>query len=105
MDLKTLLSDDWAQAALKELNAEQEAPETQAAIIAQLGENVYMRVTAEVVKLLPEEKRFEFAELMDSNQPKALYDFLYPYIPNLDLFVKEEMRKELDATKALMQAA
>ena len=103
MDIKDILKEDLTQNVIKEFGLEQESSEGQAYLIAKLGENIFGRVLLGVHEVLPEAKRPEFEALVEEGDPEKLHAFIYPYIPNFDLFVQQEARKEIDRTTELMQ--
>lgn len=105
MDIKDLLKDDLAQVVIREFGIESESDEAKAYLIGKLGENIMGRVMLGVHDVLPETKRKEFETLLESGNPAALEKFIYPYIPNFDLFVQEEAQKEISRTKEYMQKA
>ncbi len=103
MDIKDILNDETTQAVLREFSLEDASDDERARFLAGLGENIMGRIMIEVLKILPEPRRAEFDELMGGGDPEALEKFIYPYIPNFDLFVQQEARKEIDRTKEYMQ--
>lgn len=103
MDLKNILNDEMTRAVLRDFGLENASDEAKARLLAGLGENIMGRVMIEVLKVLPEARRPEFDELIGRGDPEALEKFIFPYIPNFDLFVQQEARKEVDRTKEYMR--
>ena len=103
MDIKDILNDEMTQAVLREFALENASEDERSRFLAGLGENIMGRIMIEVLKVLPEQRRAEFDELVGSGGPEALEKFIYPYIPNFDLFVQQEARKEIDRTKEYTQ--
>ncbi len=103
MDIKDILNDEMTQAVLREFALENASEDERSRFLAGLGENIMGRIMIEVLKVLPEQRRAEFDELVGSGDPEALEKFIYPYIPNFDLFVQQEARKEIDRTKEYTQ--
>lgn len=105
MNIKDILKEDLAQAVIKEFGLEGESDEAKAYLIAKLGENIMGRIVLSVHTVLPPKRRPEFEQLLEAGDPAALEKFIYPYIPNFDLFVQQEAQKEIARTKEYMQKA
>ena len=105
MDIKDMLKDDLAQQVIKDFGIENESDEAKAYLIAKLGENIMGRIILEVHNVLPPARRKEFAAHIEKGDPAALEKFIYPYIPNFDLFVQQEAQREMARTKEHMQKA
>lgn len=103
MDIKTILNDELSHEVLREFGLESASDEKKARFLEGLGENIMGRIMIEVLKVLPEARRAEFDELIGSGDPAALEKFIFPYIPNFDLFVQQEAKKEIDRTKEYMR--
>lgn len=103
MDIKDILNDEMTQEVLLEFGLENASDDAKARLLAGLGENIMGRIMIEVLKVLPEARRAEFDDLVGRGDPEALEKFIFPYIPNFDLFVQQEAKKEIDRTKEYMR--
>ncbi|MEK7628818.1 MAG: DUF5663 domain-containing protein [Patescibacteria group bacterium] len=102
MDINTILKEDMVQALLKEFRLENASSDTQAYFLSRMGQNIVNRLTLETLRVLPEDKRPAFDELVGKGDAEAIQKFIYPYIPNFDQFVQEEVRKEVARTKGFL---
>lgn len=100
--IKQLLGDDFAKALIRDLGLEHETPEAQAYLVSSLGQNVFERITLEVLNTLPETEYENFSALTKAGDMNALRTFLEKHIPNLDGFIQKTARAEYEATKALL---
>lgn len=103
MDQQSKTLEQLTEGLIEELGIQNESPEAQAYLMEKLGRNIFARITAEVLHIVPEEKHAEFQNLMGSGDMKALHDFLKPHIPNFDMLVQTEARKEIEQVKQFMQ--
>ena len=71
-------------------------------LIAKFGENLMLRLTTEILKILPEAKHEEFSSLIGGGDMQTIHDLVNPFIPNFDIFVQQETRKEIEAVKVEM---
>ena len=97
--IKEILSDDLTKQIIAELGLEAETPESQADIIAMIGENVLQRVVIEIAKELPEEARQGFEPFIGGGDIPGMREYLLPYIPDLDRFIQRHAAAEFEATK------
>jgi len=91
--------DELEELVAKELSIESFTEKEQSALIAKIGENIIKRVTLEILRVLPEDKQEEFGKLVGSGEFKDMDEFLKPYIPNLNDFVNNESKKEIEEFK------
>lgn len=95
-----LLSEEAAQAMLKELELLGMKTEVQAEALAMvsdmIGEAIYLAIGTN----LPESAREEYQELVGNGDTLALQKFLAPHIADLDAVIQEAARTELAAVKA-----
>lgn len=101
--LHELLNDDIAQSVILDFKLQDDTPEEQAEFISQLGENIMLRLTLEILKLLPESEHERFKEFIGSGDMPGLRTFLMPHILDLDRFFQHEVMKEYEATKTRMR--
>ncbi len=94
-----LLGEDFAQQVVRELGLTEYSPDAQAEFIESFGTNILLRVTLEIVNVLPEDVRAQFDSYIDSGDIVGLRQFLLPHIPDLDRFIQHEVTKEYEATK------
>lgn len=102
--IKQLLGDDFTKSLISDLGLQDDTPEAQAYLLAQLGENIFEQLTLELLSALPESEYEKFKSLTGSGDMQALRVFLEKHIPDLDRFIQEAAKKEYEATKALMDA-
>jgi hypothetical protein len=76
--------------------------ETRDGLVAEFGENVMMRLTTEILRVLPEEKHQEFVNLMENGNMQGIHDSITPHIPDFDSFVHKVTEDEIADTKAEM---
>ena len=100
-----MLGSDFAQTLVKEFGIEGESTETQARLVAQIGESVFARIVLEILTILPPDKHAGFDALIGTGDPDALHAYIAPHIPDFDLFVRETAQKEIEHIKADMNAA
>ncbi len=103
MNLHDLLKDNLTQTLITEFGIEHESDEVKARLIAKIGENIFGRVVLEMLNALPTDKHAGFDALVGNGDPDALKAYLSPYIPDLDLFLREETRKEIERIKLHMR--
>jgi|SRR3989344_6162231 len=102
MDIQTMLENEFAQKIAREFGVEGESDETKKYLLGQLMENIAGRVLLEALKNIPEEKRAELTVLAEEGGHDAIADFLEPYIPDFQGFVRAEAQKEIEQTRAYM---
>ncbi len=73
-------------------------------IISSLGETVLNQVSRSVFDQVPEKAYAEFEKISNSGDSTALAQFLSNYIPNIDSFVKKEMRRTIDEFRTFAKA-
>ncbi len=98
-----ILRDKLAQEATKKLNIASLSIPVQEEIISRVGQNIIKRVSVEIFKTLPKDKRPEFEEFIGSGDVDGLYAFLKPLVPDLDAFIERETEKEIKLTKELVE--
>lgn len=101
--VEELLGDDFAQQLIREMGLEGYSRDAQAEFIEVLGTNALMRVTLELLKVLPEDLHARFDSYIESGDVVGLREFLQPHIPDLDRFFQHEVMKEYEATKTRMR--
>jgi len=102
MNPQELIQEEMAQEVIKIFGIGDAAPEKQATLIAQLGENIYARLVVSVAQIVPPERHTELEQLLGEGDLEKLNNFLKPYIPNFAEFIESEVKKEITETKALM---
>ena len=94
-----LLGEDIGTSVISDFGLEDGTPEEQAEFITQLGENIMLRLTLEILKIIPDSEHEKFKELMGAGDMPTLRQFLLAHIPDLDRFIQHEVTKEYEATK------
>lgn len=86
---------------LEDLEIGDLSKEAQEEIITQLGQNVLQHLTVAILEKVPEEKRQEFESLSATKDEEKIETFLRTEIPNLDDFVKKEVKKSISEYKKI----
>ena len=90
------------QQLIKDLDIESLSEELQDEIIDGLGQIGMKRVTLEILKKIPEDKRDEFESISESGDQTKAKAFIEQYIPNLDEFTTQVTTKEVNEYKELV---
>ena len=91
------------QQLVKDLDIESLPEVLQDEIIEGLGQNVMKRVTLEILKKIPEDKRDEFESISEKGDQEQARAFIGQYIPNLDEFTAQVTTKEVNEYKELVE--
>ncbi len=86
---------------LEDLGIGDLSKEAQEEIITQLGQNVLQHLTVAILEKVPEGKRQEFESLSATKDEEKIEAFLRTEIPNLDDFVKKEVKKSIGEYKKI----
>lgn len=99
----SILGDGYSKQIISELGIESDTPDAQAELISAIGENIMMRLTLEILKILPESEHPKFDSFMGSGDIIGLREFLRPFIPDFDRFVQHEAMAEFETTKTRLR--
>ncbi len=80
---------------MKDLEIEGLPTEAQDEILVKMGENFIRAVTLAVIEKLPENKREDFEEVGKTGDQNKVREFLSPYIPNFDQFMRDVVKQEI----------
>lgn len=83
----------------EELDLEDLAPDMQEKVIDQFTENALKRVTISLFERLPEDAKAEFTRLGDASDAEGVLKLFKDNIPNLDDFIRAEVKDEAEAFK------
>lgn len=89
---------------LRELGLTGFPPTMQESIIAEVGQNIFMAIQAESLRMLPEVDQNRYIELIDANKPEEATKLLEKHIKNLDEFVANVASDTVKDFKASMEA-
>ncbi len=89
------------QMILEDLGITSLPPAAQEEIVARLGQNVLQHLTLAILEKVPEGKRDEFEKLSANKDEEGVEAFLRNEIPNLDEFVKKEVKKSISEYKKI----
>jgi hypothetical protein len=99
--VRALLDEGVMRDVLEKLGISNEAAEVQTELIGNIGQLALKRVILEVFKKVPEEEHEMLESLIGSGDAASMRDIMEAHIPNLDEFIAETIRKEIEATLAL----
>ncbi|OHB25087.1 MAG: hypothetical protein A2542_00100 [Parcubacteria group bacterium RIFOXYD2_FULL_52_8] len=89
---------------LLELGLESLPPTVQEKIIAEVGQNIFMAVQLEIMRVLPESARKEYMRMIEANKPEAATALLQSHIRDVDQFVANIATRTLKEFKELEAA-
>lgn len=99
------MSDTLVQELIRVFGLEGSSPETQAELIAGLGDVVLERVGREILNKLPEEAKGKFVELIGADDLPAMYTFVAQHIPDSDAFITSVITQEVQEIRAAYASA
>ncbi len=105
-DIRAILKDEMTQALINDLGIQGETPEAQAALIAQLGDNIMGRVMVEILDTVPADKHEALAQALESGDLQMIESTIAPHVPDkdVDAFIRGKVKAEIEETKKLMEA-
>ncbi len=84
---------------LKELKIDHLPENDQKKIVEKLGEVILQRLSLELLKSLPEDKKEEFKKLSDTGDLPVLYDLVRAELPNSDEIIANAIKDVVDLIK------
>lgn len=89
----------------EELDLKDLTPDMQEQIIDQFTENALKRVTMSLFERLPEDAKAEFVRLGDASDAQGVLKLFKDNIPDLDAFIRAEVKDEVNAFKEFQAAS
>lgn len=97
-----VLNEELAMQVAQAFGVENESPAVRATLLTELGTNITRRITLDILKALPEDKRDAFEALIGTDKLDDMHTLIKSHIKDLDAFVQASARHEIDETLALM---
>ncbi|OGY97704.1 MAG: hypothetical protein A2855_00295 [Candidatus Liptonbacteria bacterium RIFCSPHIGHO2_01_FULL_57_28] len=89
----------------EEMGVSDLAPEMQEQIIDQFTQNALKRITISLYERLPEDAKAEFVKLGEANNTEGLLDLFKKNVPDLDAFIRDEVKDEVSEFKKFQTAS
>lgn len=89
----------------EEMGLKDLAPDQQEQIIDQFTQNTLKRVTISLFERLPEAAKAEFVRLGDAGDTEGLLKLFQTNVPDLDAFIRSEVKAEVDTFKEFQAAS
>jgi len=104
--INQLLQDPFAKETLRECGIEENSsPATKIMVLDKIGEILMKRLTLEILKKLPEKEHKKFDKLLFAGKSTDVwYDFLSPYVGDVDMFVQKVTSGQMDSIKQELAA-
>lgn len=105
-DIRAILKDEMTQSLINDLGIQNETPEAQAELLAQLGDNIMSRMMVEILDAVPADKHDTLATALESGDLQTIESTIAPHVPNndVDAFIRGKVKAEIAETKALMSS-
>ena len=97
--VEDMLGDEFVQKMLPELGIQNSSREAQEEVLARIGQTVLEKVALEILSVLPESVRDEFATYVGKGDVAGMRIFLQPYIPDPDSFILKHAQNSYESVK------